>query len=414
MFGLGKQESKLLEAAWRGDEDTVREVLSAKTEFVNQSASRSLCKSHPRFNEGDTALHLSASMGHNRVVGFLLSLKASVNATNQQGVTPLHAASHAGHAEIVKLLLKHRANPNARDGNGRTPLHEAAITSHLDIEKILMNNAAMADTKDQEGNTPLHEAAKACSEPLVQLLVAEGADINEVNAQHRTPLHLCMINTDHSMMNQPHASDQSPQQSTRQLVELLLNLGANVNAVDTRGETPLDLLSYLEGDATENQLVKLLRANGGEWKRYRHRYGDRSAPSNMADETIVGVKRPKQRRPADVVTRISDDRDQAAIDLNTECMTIGRGLDCELRYRSRTLSRRHCRIEPQDGGYVITDLGSHNGTIVDGERITGPHRLKAGEVITLGAYEFEFDGEQLISAHDELPDNQLQREQKKK
>ena len=81
-----------------------------------------------------------------------------------------------------------------------------------------------------------------------------------------------------------------------------------------------------------------------------------------------------------------------------------------MRYESRTLSRRHARIEQTADGYVITDLDSHNGTLIDDVPISEPHVLVAGQTITLGAYEFQFDGTQLMPIHDELSQEQLREE----
>lgn len=50
------------------------------------------------------------------------------------------------------------------------------------------------------------------------------------------------------------------------------------------------------------------------------------------------------------------------------------------------ISRRHARIARQDdGGYAIEDLGSTNGTIVNGSTIDGPHVLSTGDTLVLGA-----------------------------
>lgn len=52
-----------------------------------------------------------------------------------------------------------------------------------------------------------------------------------------------------------------------------------------------------------------------------------------------------------------------------------------------TSSRHHCKIEPDDGGLLVTDLGSANGTLVDGERIGSPRLVGPGGVIVLGETE---------------------------
>jgi pSer/pThr/pTyr-binding forkhead associated (FHA) protein len=49
------------------------------------------------------------------------------------------------------------------------------------------------------------------------------------------------------------------------------------------------------------------------------------------------------------------------------------------------VSRRHARVIPDNGGVIVEDLGSSNGTYVNGERISGPVELGAGDEVQLGA-----------------------------
>ena len=100
----------------------------------------------------------------------------------------------------------------------------------------------------------------------------------------------------------------------------------------------------------------------------------------------------------------------AAIVLGAEPLAIGRHPVCDVHYQSLTLSRLHARIELYQGSYIIKDLGSHNGTLINGSPIDGPHVLRPGELITVGAYGFEFDGERLIPTHGELSEDALSQE----
>jgi pSer/pThr/pTyr-binding forkhead associated (FHA) protein len=62
---------------------------------------------------------------------------------------------------------------------------------------------------------------------------------------------------------------------------------------------------------------------------------------------------------------------------------IGRGPECELVLRDSRVSRRHARLVARDGVLVLTDLGSTNGTMVNGHRINEVV-LGAGDRIELG------------------------------
>jgi DNA-binding winged helix-turn-helix (wHTH) protein len=63
---------------------------------------------------------------------------------------------------------------------------------------------------------------------------------------------------------------------------------------------------------------------------------------------------------------------------------IGRTPDCTVRIDSPQVSRHHARILVGDGQASVEDLGSKNGTFVDGARLDGPRRLEDGENILVG------------------------------
>lgn len=69
---------------------------------------------------------------------------------------------------------------------------------------------------------------------------------------------------------------------------------------------------------------------------------------------------------------------------------IGRAEENEIRLRDRRLSRHHCRVFRDGDALVIEDLGSHNGTCLNGLYIHRPAMLRDGDVVELGSYRFEF------------------------
>jgi serine phosphatase RsbU (regulator of sigma subunit) len=85
------------------------------------------------------------------------------------------------------------------------------------------------------------------------------------------------------------------------------------------------------------------------------------------------------------------------VPIQTTPFTIGRQNDNELALRDVRISRQHARIVAREGGYVIEDLNSRHGTIVNGQRITGPHPLRAQDTIEFGvpdSYRLIFVGEE--------------------
>ena len=74
----------------------------------------------------------------------------------------------------------------------------------------------------------------------------------------------------------------------------------------------------------------------------------------------------------------------ASFTLEGDQLTVGRDATNEIVINDAEISRRHARLTFQGGKYVLEDLGSTNGTFVNGQRLAGPRVLKAGEVVQFG------------------------------
>jgi hypothetical protein len=73
-----------------------------------------------------------------------------------------------------------------------------------------------------------------------------------------------------------------------------------------------------------------------------------------------------------------------AFPLEKDEIFIGRDLGNDIVINDPEMSRRHARVYLQGQNYVIEDLGSTNGSYVNGQRLMGPYILRPGEVITFG------------------------------
>jgi hypothetical protein len=89
---------------------------------------------------------------------------------------------------------------------------------------------------------------------------------------------------------------------------------------------------------------------------------------------------------------------------------MGRDITNDIVINDPEISRKHARLTLQAGGYLLEDLGSTNGSFVDGQRITGSHSMAPGEVIMLGdnvslTYETaDYDPEATMAvSQDEMP-----------
>jgi pSer/pThr/pTyr-binding forkhead associated (FHA) protein len=71
--------------------------------------------------------------------------------------------------------------------------------------------------------------------------------------------------------------------------------------------------------------------------------------------------------------------------------SIGRHDDCLIRIRSTQVSRRHCEVFEDKGKLMVKDLGSSNGTFVNGKRVLGQQPLKAGDVLSIGGVSLRVD-----------------------
>ena len=80
-------------------------------------------------------------------------------------------------------------------------------------------------------------------------------------------------------------------------------------------------------------------------------------------------------------------------------LTIGRSPDCDVSLHDIQLSRHHCRLERTRDGWVLTDLGSKNGTVIDGRDVT-EHVLRPGEVFRIGRVDVTFRAGKLAPAEE--------------
>ena len=79
------------------------------------------------------------------------------------------------------------------------------------------------------------------------------------------------------------------------------------------------------------------------------------------------------------------------ISLGDRPVTVGRLSDCTIPLNDQNVSRRHAEIRPGRGAYVVADLGSTNGTMVNGTRISGEQRLADGDILSFGSTYVRFE-----------------------
>jgi ankyrin repeat protein/beta-lactamase regulating signal transducer with metallopeptidase domain len=231
--------------------------------------------------QGSTLLHKASEKGLTDVIRRLIAKGAAVNARTNRGETALFAAARRGHKEVCQLLVANGADVNAALKNGRHPLGDATLRGHEEVVKLLLANGADVNLSVNNYGVALQAAACYGHPALVDILIAAGADVN-ANTRNGTPLHLAARagkRIDDETVGQivkkllehgadVHAIDKqsgctplhiASQKGRAEMARLLIAAGAEVNAKDNQGRTPL---SYAEGRYECRKVAELLRAHG--------------------------------------------------------------------------------------------------------------------------------------------------------
>jgi hypothetical protein len=113
------------------------------------------------------------------------------------------------------------------------------------------------------------------------------------------------------------------------------------------------------------------------------------APSAAAG---VHASRPGPVTGRLVVVKSADLSDGEDFELNSAQLTIGRGNQNDIPIATdEYASARHARFEPRQDGVWVQDLGSTNGTFLNGTRLDRPRRLAQGDVVRVGETDLRFE-----------------------
>jgi pSer/pThr/pTyr-binding forkhead associated (FHA) protein len=94
---------------------------------------------------------------------------------------------------------------------------------------------------------------------------------------------------------------------------------------------------------------------------------------------------------ARLIERGADDKSLREIPILQSEFLIGRGQDCELRLAVPDVSRHHCLIRLTNDEATIEDLGSANGTLLNGHRVRSATPLRSGDLLQVGESRFVVD-----------------------
>ena len=113
------------------------------------------------------------------------------------------------------------------------------------------------------------------------------------------------------------------------------------------------------------------------------------APAGSAG---VQASRPGVRTGRLVVVKSPDIEEGLDFELNSAQLTIGRGRQNDLTIATdEYASARHARFEPRRDGVWVQDLGSTNGTYLNGARLDRPRRLAQGDIVRVGETDLRYE-----------------------
>lgn len=160
-----------------------------------------------------------------------------INQPDREGQMPLHVAAERGRLVISRMLIEHGAQLEARNRGGHTALETAVLAGKIQVAQLLLRRGATLDAP-----ALLFEAicADANFRDVLEFLVRQGADVNALDDSGDTPLVL------------------AARLGRRLLVKRLIDQGADVNLPSAGGVTPL-----AAARATGNRdVIRLLKSNG--------------------------------------------------------------------------------------------------------------------------------------------------------
>jgi ankyrin repeat protein len=259
----------------------------------------------PQFVGGMAALHYAAREGHKEAAQALVEAGADINQLNADKFSPLLLAIINGHLDLAMYLLGHGADPNLATLSGLTALYatidvqwaphasypqpsiEQEQTSYLELAKALLDHGADVNARlgeklwfrslfsdstwvDPTGATALWRAAQSSDTAAIRLLVAHGADPKLPTKGGDTPL---MVAAGVGWAANWSVNAPVP---ALDAVKYLLESGNDVNAVDSRGYTPLHGAAYIGN----NDMVTYLVSKGAKVDA-RSKAGD--SPADMAN-----------------------------------------------------------------------------------------------------------------------------------
>uniref|UniRef100_A0A670HQD3 Poly [ADP-ribose] polymerase n=1 Tax=Podarcis muralis TaxID=64176 RepID=A0A670HQD3_PODMU len=241
----------------------------------------------------DELLESARSGNEEKLMALLTPLNVNCHASDGRKSTPLHLAAGYNRVKIVQLLLQHGADVHAKDKGDLVPLHNACSYGHYEVTELLVKHGASVNAMDLWQFTPLHEAASKNRVEVCSLLLSYGADPTLLNCHNKSTIdlaptpqlkerlayefkghsllhaaresdaarvkkHLSLetVNFKHPQTHETalHCAAASPYPKRKQICELLLRKGANINEKTKDFLTPL----HVAAEKGHNDVVEVV------------------------------------------------------------------------------------------------------------------------------------------------------------
>lgn len=224
-----------------------------------------------RNKQGITPLSLAIEKNNTPHVIFYAQNGADINAQDMQGNTPLGRALESPSIDMLKTLITPK-NVLSKDSDGQTPLHIAIIKdSPFEYIQYLIDSGADVNARNKNGDSVLYLAVKKNKKDVGDVLLSRNADIFATNTENNSPLRIALTEGGEVQdwlitsrtLNIVDGSGNTPlhyaaEWNLKDALSSLIQKGANVNAVNSNGESAL--FSAVKADSPE--IIQLLVENG--------------------------------------------------------------------------------------------------------------------------------------------------------
>lgn len=227
-------------------------ISSDTTKYNNSDNIYTNRTSKVRFPKGCVFL-AACSSGDTDEVRSHLKMGVNINTTNIDGLTALHQACIDANIEMVKFLVENNADINSQDNEGWTPLHAAVSVGNLEVSKYLIGKGARLNICNNDSDLPI-DLCDASNTQIKEFLDDEmkRQGIDADYERKKEELIMYEDARDKKFEDKVHSKTGatplhvSAAKGYTRVMKLLLQSGADVNAVDKDGWTSLHAAAHWE------------------------------------------------------------------------------------------------------------------------------------------------------------------------